>query len=372
MNSILKPVRAGLAAAFGIGFAAAATASEPQTTCSRETYQSCLNGVSTSVTNGAGLRTSSQTYADLARARKRDEPGNEQAGHTGGAAFFAAGDGAGGGGLSSWASYTYNGFDSDFSFQGTSLAYDADAHSFLMGADTLFGERYLVGLALGYLNVDADTAFNGGGQGSDGFTIAPYLAVLLNDFFSLDVSGGYSFLDYDQTRISPTDGSDTKASFDADRWFIGANANASIARGNWVFGFKLGVLHSEETQDAYRETGSAASGAAGTLRAIKERDLDLTQLTVGGDLAYLFGGFEPYLAVAYVNDVSRDDGTAAGGLPKAFTVVQPPDDDEVQLAFGIRYFANDDVTATLEYLRVEGRDAFDSDSVLLSVRVALD
>ena len=45
-------------------------------------------------------------------------------------------------------------------------------------------------------NVDSD--FNGGNTDSDGWTIAPYAAVILNDIFSVDVSGGITQVDYDQ------------------------------------------------------------------------------------------------------------------------------------------------------------------------------
>ncbi len=354
---------------FGVIFAPhLALASEDAERCSQETFTACLNGVSSSVTNGASLRRSGADLEAIERRRKSNRTSTVASREVG--AFYAAGDTLGGAtGL--WLGYSYNDFDSDFAFNGTSLAYEADAHQVLGGIDRLFAERFLLGLSLGYSTTEADTVFNGGRQENDGVTVAPYAAILLTDIFSIDATGGYTSLDYDQHRISPTDGSTTTATFDSDRWFAGANLNAALTRGAWLFGAKVGVLYTDESQDGYTESGSAASAAARTLRTVRTRDIDLTQVTLGGDVAYAVGTFEPYVGVAYVNDLDRDDGTAAGGLPGAFTVVQPDDDDEVQINIGLRYFASDDLTGTVEYSRVEGREDFDSDTVMVNLRLAL-
>ena len=44
---------------------------------------------------------------------------------------------------------------------GNSLAYDARAHSGLVGFDRLFGERLLLGMSGGYSRGSADTLYNG-------------------------------------------------------------------------------------------------------------------------------------------------------------------------------------------------------------------
>ena len=192
-----------------------------------------------------------------------------------------------------WGSYSYNDFDSDFSLLGVPLGYEADQHSGLGGIDRLFHGRYLLGLSFGYSNLDTKTRFNGGGQESDGYTIAPYAAVLLNEVFSVDLSGGYAWLDYDQNRISFVDGTGISSSFDGERWFIATNLNAVKVVDKFVFGAKLGYLHTSEEQDGYTEVGSAASGAAGALRTIGQRDIKLTQGVVGAEIAYMAGAYEP-------------------------------------------------------------------------------
>lgn len=361
-----------LATVLPLTLATSASASE-DSACSRDTFTACLNGVASSVTNGAGLRVSGSGQAGIAGKRSGREAAeakvalNEQRIDT----SLAAGDGDPGSVFAMWGSYSYADFDSDFSFAGSSLAYDAHAHNTLGGIDRLFAGRYLLGLSGGWQSVSADTDFNGGGQDNDGYTVAPYVAVLLNDIFSIDGTAGYSWLEYDQDRISPADGTDIDAAFDAERWFAATNLNALMTQGNWVFGGRVGFLHTDESQDGYVETGSAASSAATRLRTVRRRDIDLSQLVVGGDIGYSFGRFEPYVMALYRNDLDRSDGEAAGGLPVAFTSVQPDDDDEVEINVGIRYYTTWGVSGTLEYSRIEGREDFDSDSVLFTLRAAL-
>ena len=342
--------------------------------CNQVNFQACLNGVGSGVSNGGGLRVSSAEYTDVARERAEQGKGSGTASLYQPTTTLAAGDDLGGSVFAVWASYSYNDFDSDFVFQGTSLAYDADAHNALAGFDRLFADRFLLGLAFGYQWLDSDSDFNGGTMKSDGFIIAPYAAVLLTDVFSIDLMGGWSPLEYDQNRISPSDGTNTSAKFDSDRWFIATNLNAIWVLDKWVLGAKVGYLYTEEEQEDYTERGSAASAAGvggGSLRFVNDRHIDLSQIVVGDEIAYTLGSFEPYGIATYHNDLDRDDGEDAGGLPGNFTSVQPDDDEEVQVGGGIRYYTDWGLTTSLEYMRVEGREDFDSQTVMFIIRAAL-
>lgn len=371
MNKSLLPVLLAIIPSFTVvSFCHASEAEQP--TCSRENFAACLNGVASSVTNGAGLRVSGGGQGAVASERSGRQAGDAQAvTYVSSNDTLAAGDVGDGSVFALWGSYSYADFESDFAFAGSSLAYDAHGHNAIGGLDRLFAGRFLLGLAGGYQSVEADTAFNGGGTENDGQTVAPYIAILLNEVFSIDATAGYSWLEYDQDRISPADGTDIRASFDAERWFGATNLNALVVRGNWVLGAKVGYLHSDEEQERYLETGSAASAAANRLRRVTTRDIDISQAIVGGDIGYSIGQYEPYVMAAYRNDLSRNDGEAAGGLPVAFTSVQPDDDDEVEINIGVRYYTTWGVTSSIEYSRVEGRQDFDSDTFTFSLRAAL-
>jgi hypothetical protein len=342
--------------------------------CNRDPVdrRNCLNGVSSSVSNGAGLRIDAgeRSGATNDRSRQKQEEQETTAGRTTHSGI-AAGDLGGGWGI--WASYGNSNFESDFFFPqqpNGSLAYDARSQSALLGLDRLIGERFLIGAAIGLQELDTRTLFNGGGTESDGWTVSPYAAFIINDIFSIDVAGGFSDLEYDQRRISRADGSDIVGSFDAERTFVSANLNAIWLRGDWVFGGRLGVLYTEEEQDAYTETGTLLSATAqgSRLRDVADREIDLTQLVVGADVGYNFGSIEPYGLLLYRNDLSRDEGIEAGGLPGDFTGVQPDDDDEFQIGFGVRYFSSFGITGSLEYTLVTGRDDFNNGTFMLTVR----
>jgi hypothetical protein len=341
-----------------------------QFVCDRESFTGCLNGVSSAVTTAPGLRVGTQNVAKVTRERGSKQIENAQVARQTTGTGLAAGDGMGSV-LAMWGSYAYNDFESDFTSAGVPLGYDADSHNALGGVDRLFQGRYLLGLAFGYNTMESKTGFNGGEVDADTYTIAPYAAILLSDIFSLDFAGGYSWLDYDQTRLSRVDGTNIAASFDAERWFFATNLNAVMVVDKFVFGAKVGYLHTDEQQDAYTEAGSAASVVGGVVRTLGERDSDLSQVVVGAEIGYLAGAFEPFFNAEYRNDVSRDDGTAAGGLPVGFNLVQPRDDDEVRLGVGFRYYTTWGVTSTFEYQRVEGRSQFDSDLFMFTLRAAL-
>ena len=270
---------------FGMLLTPGAWATPSEQECNQVNFRACLNGVGSGVSNGGDLRVGTAQYTDIARERAEQEKGSGTASLYKPTTTLAAGDDLGGSVFAVWASYSYNDFDSDFVFQGTSLAYDADAHNGLAGFDRLFADRFLLGLAFGYQWLDADSDFNGGTMKTDGFIIAPYAAVLITDIFSVDLMGGWSPLEYDQNRISPTDGTNTSAKFDSDRWFIATNLNAIWVLENLVLGAKFGYLYTEEEQDDYTERGSAASAAAGTLRFVDNRHIDLSQIIVGGEIA---------------------------------------------------------------------------------------
>ena len=57
-----------LAGAFSLSTQTLASPSE-ENVCNREEFSGCLNGVASSVTNGAGLRVSSSELSDVARER---------------------------------------------------------------------------------------------------------------------------------------------------------------------------------------------------------------------------------------------------------------------------------------------------------------
>jgi outer membrane autotransporter protein len=334
--------------------------------CDSVFFDECLDGVGPAVTNSDSLRvSSSQITKNLRESENADK--NDVTAQLNGMTGISAGDNFGR--WSVWASYSGSDFDADIPLTNAldglgnpvpEAVYDGDTDSLLLGIDTLIGSQFIVGVALGYENTDITTEYNGGDNESDGFSITPYAAYLFNDIFSIDISAGYSSLEYDTDRIDNTNGNTIKGDFDSDRWFVASNLNAIVNHGNWYFAGRVGYLYTEEDQDSYTETGGP------TARSIDDRNIDLTQFVVGVDVSYNLGMFEPYAIISYLNDINRDEGSDAGGLPGGVDA-SVDDDDEVQSGIGLRLY-DDGVSGTLEWTKVIGRDSFDSDTVMFTLR----
>ncbi|MCP5151889.1 MAG: autotransporter outer membrane beta-barrel domain-containing protein [Ectothiorhodospiraceae bacterium] len=334
--------------------------------CSREALFNCLDGVGSGATSLDTLRSHANGISRPRGAGSDEEraaavarlglPGRERG--------MAAGESMLGG-WTVWGSYSR----SDSEGTTTLAPYDANTDGFLVGVDRLIGERFVLGATVGYERTDSNTLFNGGSQDRDGYSVAVYGAWLINDVLSLDASAGYARITTDEDRLDPNNGRTLTADYDAERGFVTANLNAVKAFGPVVVGGRVGWLYTAESQDAFTERGCAPRQAGVcAARTVGERHVDLGQVYAGVDVGYGIGDFEPYAIAIYRNDLGRDDGASAGGLPGGVRP-QPDDDDELQLGLGVRYFGGNGITGSLEWLRTNGRASYDDDAFSLTVRV---
>ncbi len=229
-----------------------------------------------------------------------------------------------------WVSYSYADYDNDLS----STAFDGRTHSVLAGFDFAPWEPTVFGIAVGYENSDVDTTFNRGNQESDGYTIAPYFGGLLSDTWSVDFAFGYSNIDSDQFRIAPGTTTRITSSPDADRWFGAFNLNGVTYWDNWIIGGRIGTLWAKHTIEAFVESN-------GTV--VAESKSKLGQWSIGGDAAYSYGEWEPFVRATYERDYSLTTIAVTTGP-------QPSNDrDDVLFGVGLRYFRANGWTGNLEY-----------------------
>jgi hypothetical protein len=246
-----------------------------------------------------------------------------------------------------WVSYSY----SDLS----STAYDGNRHTVLGGIDFAPWESTVLGIAVGYEDSDTDTTFNLGELETDGYTIAPYFGYLFTDTWSVNFSFGYSDLEYDQFRTDPITGGRVTSSPDADRWFGMFNLNGLTTYGNWILGGRVGTLWAKSEVDAFVESDTTA---------VAEARSKLGTWSIGGDAAYSFGEFEPFVSATYEYDYSMTEIAVTTGP-------QPDNDrDDVLFAAGLRYFGtNNGISGNLNWTRRLGRENFDEDIFSASIRV---
>jgi hypothetical protein len=332
---------------------AVATESFDPRRCSRDNLADCLNGVGSGVTSLDTLRIGGERHGR--GARSSEEARGEERLAVAGERGVAAGDLLGGG-WGFWGSLAY----SDYESRVFIAPYEGGTTSVLAGLDRFVGNRLLLGLSLGHERSSIDTFFNGGDQRRDGLTVAPYGLWIVSEWLSVDAAAGYTHLDTRQRRIDPANAATLSADFRSDRAFFTGNLNAMLPAGDWIIGARAGVLHTVESQRAYREQGGP------TARSVGRRHVKLTQGHAGLEVARPIGAFEPYAMAIYRYDLAREDGRKAGGLP-AGIAPQPADRDEVQLGLGLRYYRGQ-ASAAIEWLRTEGRSRFVNDSFTVNLR----
>ncbi len=328
----------------------------------------CLNGVGAGTYGTDNVRLTTTSFSAATNSASNDD--NTQTSQRFGESNLngvAAGDHFHGWGF--WGSFNNTEFDGSLALAGNTnisrVAYDGDIKTFLFGADKLVTDRLVLGLALGYEESDVFTLYNGGNNQSDGFTVVPYAAYLLNDFISIDAAVGYTQLEYDTDRVSLASAGTTNiGSYDSDRWFASINLNATGNIGNFLITGRAGYLYTEEDQDAYQETGGTDA------RAVGARKLDLSQIQLGFEVAY-DSVLMPYAGLTWANDIDRETGGNGlqPGLPGGNQVVFE-DSNEIQLGFGLRHFG-DMLSVMLDVNTVLERDSFDSHSVMFTLRTDL-
>ncbi len=253
------------------------------------------------------------------------------------------------GNIGVWLNYNYTATENDFS----RTAFESDSHNIIGGADYSPTNDYILGIAFSYESSETDTTFNQGNLESDGITFVPYLGILFNDTWSMDASFGYSWLSNDQYRVATGTTTRITSNPDSNRWFYSMNLNGITYYNNWIIGGRAGVLFAENETEAFSESDGTS---------VFERETTLGELAIGGDIAYSFSEFEPYLGAVYEYDFVFDEIVLTNGL-------QPANDrDDILLSGGFRYFGKQGLTANFEYSKRLLREEFVEDSIRMTVR----
>ena len=254
-----------------------------------------------------------------------------------------------------WGSYTHSRFDDDF----TGTAFDSDADTWLFGADFAITENVILGASIGYDTTDVSTLFNAGQQAVDTFTVAPYMGVYLSDYLdvesdvSMNVAIGYSMVDIDSS--APGAGAArVTSSTDSDRFFYTVNVNAGRQIGDFYGSLTSGIVYSRSDTDGFVDSTGVT---------FAETDSKFGRFTIGGDVSYLIGGFEPFASAAYRYDFSSEDIVLPAGS------VQPDNDkDDFDVGLGVRYYGDGALSGSVTYTRTFGRSNVDQDSINLLLR----
>ncbi len=178
-------------------------------------------------------------------------------------------------------------------------------------------DKGVVGVALGYEDLDVTTAFNKGTFEGSGFMVAPYFGYSINRYLSMDAVVGYTNLDYDNAVQNNT----TTNSFDADRVFAATNltGNFFFARNRLRATPKVGVLGLVEFQERHTNNANAV---------IKASRTRLGKATFGGEVGYRMRPWlEPFVNV-------RGEWDFIQNAPVWLTATRRAQDDDFSATYG--------------------------------------
>jgi hypothetical protein len=218
----------------------------------------------------------------------------------------------------------------------------------MAGLDYKVSERVLLGCAVGYEDVDLDTAFNDGTFRSKGVTITPYAGLVLLDGVTADALFSYTGLDNDIERDRGSSDPVT-GDYDSARTLVAANLNVYKVLDNWSLNAVVGYLYVSEDQEEYSQ-----NDADGDRTTIDQFTAYLGEWRIGGRAGYLFERFEPYLAAAYLYDNTWNSDA--------------DDRDGVDAGIGIDCFPNDAFVGSVELSHSFLRDDINDTRLLINLR----
>lgn len=242
--------------------------------------------------------------------------------------------------LAVWVNAGYSSFDED----QTAIDSDGDSIAIAVGGDWRFTETFIGGLSVGYQYSDVNTTFNLGTIESDGFFVAPYMAVELTPKLFLDATVGYTMLGNDADRTSG--GTKITGSYDSDTWFGSANLTGNFQRGRLSIQPGVGILYTVQESDSYSESNG---------NFIDSNKTKLGRFRAGARLQYQASDmFAPFVRGDFEYDFKHDDVTVAAGI------TQPTYEDKGGvLGAGVVLSLSDRTRATFEGSTVVGRSDFE-------------
>ena len=246
-----------------------------------------------------------------------------------------------------WATYDHTNFDDDTG--GTGL--DGDTDSLLIGGDFSPWEGTAFGLAVGYEDSQIDTFFNGGDFELEGFSVVPYAALYLSDYVGVDFDltadflAGFSSLDLSTTRT--LGGATVSGSTESQRRFVAGNLTAGMTMGDLYLSGSGGLLLARDEIDGFVDSSGAS---------IPSQRTSFGQLSLGGEAAYGWGSFEPYVSAQWRYAYEREEST-----------VVSDDANSAQLGLGLRYFG-DAFSGGLGYSAILGREDYSQGTLSAQIR----
>ena len=246
-----------------------------------------------------------------------------------------------------WAAASYNRVGSSFQPLQTS----GNIGVLSAGLDYRVADNMVVGAALAVDRSRIGLNYLAGGSlAGDGLTLAPYLAYAFNRSWALDATVGYGRSDYD------TSGGGVTGSFRGTRTFgnVGLNYSQQLAGSRWQVTGRGALSTVSSRSGSFTASNGVFSDSASS---------DLTQLRLGGQMAYAAGQVTPYFGLTYVYDIRRPGTLTVGGQTSS------GDRDSWIPAIGLRFSSGGAVYGGLQFSTERGRSEVKNDQLLFNLGV---
>jgi hypothetical protein len=247
-----------------------------------------------------------------------------------------------------------NGAYSDIDYDKTNLKFDGDTYSVGFGFDYLVIDNVIIGLSAAYENTDLKLQSALGHFDRDGWTVGPYVAIRLGQYFTLSGAVGFSWLEADSSS-----GAGGSESYDTDRWYATGQLAFNYPIGNWRLGANVGYLHIDEDDDAHTTSGGFSVG---------KQNRTIGQGRVGAQVGYDFGGITPYVMGRLEHEFETTDtiNLIAGGVTTQST---KPDRTGFVVGLGVNFYYGA-ISGGLLATSQEARDSLDVYTLSANIRIA--
>ena len=261
---------------------------------------------------------------------------------------FGTGNAAASGGnrWNLWTAASYNRTGSSFQPLQTS----SNISVLTAGLDYRVNDNFLVGAALAGDRSRTNLNFvaGGGNLAGDGLTVAPYLAYVFNRAWAVDASVGYGRSTYDVS------GGGVTGSFRGTRTFgnVGLNYRQDVVGSRWQVTGRGALMSISSRSGSFTSSNNVFSDSTTS---------NLSQLRLGGQVAYAAGQVTPYLGLTYVYDIRRPDSVTFGGQTSS------GDRDSWVPAIGLRFSTGGSVYGGLQLSTERGRSEVKNDQLLFNL-----
>lgn len=319
-------------------------------------------GASAVMSNLAVTRIGTETNAAPTESRLSQLAGTNgfsslaiaKAGTSAGNSGFGSGSHVAGQGAQRRFGLWLNGAYSDIDYDKPNLQFDGDSYSVGFGFDYLVTDNIVIGISAAYENTSLDLQSANGDFDRDGWTIGPYVAFRLGQYFVLSGALGFSWLEADAST-----GIGGSEKYDTDRWFAMTNLAFNYPVGNWRLGANVGYLYIDEQDDAHT-TGAGFS--------VGKQNRSIGQGRVGAQVGYDFGGIVPYAMGRLEHEFETTDTVSliAGGVT---TQSVKPDRTGFTVGLGVNFYYGA-LSGGLLATSQEGRDSLDVYTLSANIRMA--